>query len=323
MSDFSFRVNNIDIKSNTIYQVTDKYDADAPEGLKKLGMSKMPQLGIAEIEPCIFHEKKGVWDTGFFEQSPCYTGKKDNEIKTLVNTLNTHIVKPYERNAGDGKLNHQRGNAEWDKFGVKLYTGRTFNTNEPQDLLDLYIAVLHNHVVRKEDSGQHFAMKAKYCLINKEEATTVKDERRLNKADAIGSYYSMLHTDREKLMYTLEYIGIISTHEIEDKVLTSIFMEYVEGGKNAHENVKRVNDAFSLSTSESGYDEICMHSTLSNLVKKGKIQKIRSEFYIDDTLLGGNIKEAVFRVVKTPELRSLVNSLTFDKKPAGRPAKAK
>jgi len=306
MSDYSYEIGGVTLKPNALYQVIPKPDPDAPTPLKDAGSSKLLQNGIDERVPCIFNENFGAWDTGFYPESPCYLGKTSTEVKTAVKFAQDNIVKPYENIRGKDKLSHLKENAFWDNYGVTLRNGRVFSTNKAEDLLDLYIALLHKHIVKKGDENQHFAMKAKYCLVDKEAVTTVKEERQSLRMDAIFSFAELLKNDRDGLLLVLEYIGIISPmSKPADKDIKSLAMAYLEDPKKGAENVKRFVDTAALIGNDE--KELQINSDLNKLFLKNKITKERSEYYIDGQLLGNTLKEGVHKVKTDPEIRALVN----------------
>lgn len=137
-------VNNLDIKSNSIYKIENKPDMNAPSGYREMGTTKLPSEGIGNSVPCRFvvndhNTGKGVYDTGLYIGSPCFKGKGEKEQERVVADLREHIVKPYEALHGMAILDH-KNLSFWDNFSVDLWEGRFFNTSNVEDLLDLYIA---------------------------------------------------------------------------------------------------------------------------------------------------------------------------------------
>lgn len=312
---FEFEVKGIPIISDTMYQVIPKYDANAPQGFKDHGTTKLLQNGITESAPCVYDENLRLWDTGFYEKSPCYRGMKSTEIQTLVEQLQEHIVEPYEEIIGKGGLRATSDNNDfWDLFGTRpmnsdyalgqIYNGKVFNTANPKDLLELYIAILHGSVVLEKDTSAPHARAAKFCIVNKEAAVNLKEKRLLQKAEAIGSFTALLKSNPKKLKSVLEYLGIIASNNVEDTTLVSLLMVYLEDPKIGHENVKRFNETINKASKENGAKEIELFSTLSLLFRKGVIKKEYGEFYLNGTLLGNKIKDGAYKAVSDKNLET-------------------
>lgn len=302
--EFSFTVNGIEIKSDSLYQVVPKPDLNAPDGFVKWGTSKLLMNGVKESAPCSFNDYKRVWDTGFYQESPCYVGMPVNDVKVKVGALVENIFQPYENLMGAGTLDHRQSNNEfWDSFGGDLYNGKVYNTSDPKELLELYMAILHFNVVKPEDKSQHFAAKAKYCIVNKDSVTTLKEEKAFNKAEAIGNFYTLVNNNKEYLLHILEYIGVISTRKLEDRVLTNIVMEFLEDKKQGANNIKRFIETVKKATNPKGKEQLKVFSWLTELRRKRLITEQYGELYLDESVLGGNLKDATVKVIADKDLK--------------------
>lgn len=299
---FSIEINGITIKGDTLYQVIPKVDLNAPDGFVSNGTSKLLMDGIDEGAPCAFNEYQKVWDTGFYVKSPCYAGKKVSDVEILVAELQEHIVKPFEEFHGENALDHKASNNPfWDNFGGKLRNGKVFNTNKPKDLVELYIAILHNWVASPEGKSQN--LKASYCIVNKEAATSVKEQRQGEKLEGIGNYYTMLNNNREELLDILEYNTIISDRKMDDKTLTGVVMTLFEDPKEGFNSIKRFVEAVKRNKFPKSREEFSIHSSLTELRRKRKITQQYGELYFGDELLGSNLKDATARVMKDKDLK--------------------
>lgn len=302
--EFSFKVNGIEIQNNSLYQIIPKPDPDAPDGFVKFETSKLLMKGIKESAPCSFNEYKKVWDTGFYAQSPCYTGMKPEDVKTKVDVLIENILTPYEQLMGEGTLNHrQENNQFWDDFGGDLYNGKVYNTGDPKELLELYMAILHFNVVRPEDKSQPFARKAKYCVVNRDAVTSLKEQKSANKAEAIGNYYTLLNNNKESLLNVLEYLGIITNRKTEDRTLTNIVMEFFEAKKEGSNNIKRFLEVVKKTNNPKGKEELKVFTCLTELRRKREIVEQYGELYLDGSVLGSNLKDATARVIADKDLK--------------------
>jgi hypothetical protein len=304
---FSIVINGIEIKANTLYQITPKPDLNAPDGFVKWGTSKLLMGGVQESAPCHFDEAMRVWDTGFFSGSPCYQGKPTSVVDGIVAKLREHIVAPYEEIMGADTLNYKQTNNDfWDSFGGTIYNGRVINTSKAEDLLELYIAILHGHVVRPEDKSQHFARKAQYCVVNKEAAVSLKEQKQYEKAEAIGNFYSMLTTDKEGLLNVFEYIGIINQRNLEDKVITTLAMEFFEDKKSGTNNIRRFIEAKKKVLTKKGKEEFSTFASLTELRRSRIITEEYGDLMLNGVSLGGNLKDATSKVMSDKDLRTKV-----------------
>lgn len=301
---FSFKINGIEIKSDSLYQVVPKPDLNAPDGFVKWETSKLLMNGIKESAPCNFNEYKKVWDTGFYSESPCYAGMPKSDVQTKVDILIESVRAPYEDLMGEGALDHKQSNNEfWDSFGGDLYNGKVYNTSDPKELLELYMAILHLNVVKPEDKSKHFASKAKYCIVNKDSVTSLKEEKSFNKAEAIGNFYTLLNNNKKQLLNVLEFIGVISSRTLEDRVLTNIVMEFFEDKKQGANNIKRFIETHKKTLNPKGKEELNVFAWLTELRRKRIITEEYGELYLDGSVLGGNLKDATVRVITDKDLK--------------------
>jgi len=301
--EFSFKINDIEIKSSSIYEIVPKKDDDAPEHLRKHGTSKLLLSGVTDGAPCRFDEVSGIWDTGFHENSPCYRGWKDQDKQNLIKVLRENIVQPIEELKGEGILSHlDKKDSFWLTFGMaSLKNGRLLNTSNPLHLLELYIMAHTKKVAPKGDQENNpMYLSARYSIINKEKSVSVREERKLKKAEAINSFFNLKTTDKNKLEEVLNYLGFRSTSE---EAITSVVMDYIENPKEGHNNAVRLLDTIKKANSDSGYKEINTFTQLSDLFKKGVIKKVSSEYFLGDKSLGMDLKSASIKVSKTAELK--------------------
>lgn len=301
---FEFEINGFKFRQGGLYQIVPKPDLDAPDGFIKEGTTKLLMGGIQESAPCIFNDKRKLWDTGFYADSPCYNGKKPTEVAIILDNLTKYIVAPYEKNRGGGVLRQSEDNNKfWDEFGGSLYNGRVFNIADEQDFLELYMAIRHFHIVSPEDRSKPFARTARYCIIDKEAATSVKEQRELDKAEAIGIFMEMYSSDKEMLFNVLEYIGLISSREIDKKTLTSTMMRYFEDAKQGFASVNRFTEVVKKAKTKKGGEELEIYATLVKLFRTKKITKEYGEFILKGESIGSNLKDATERIMQDPQLK--------------------
>ena len=287
--EFKFNVNGISITNDSLYEVVPKPDYDAPSGYQDYGTTKLLHPLVSNKACCIFNAKAGVWDTGFFENSPCYKGMDKEEVKTLVKVLKERIVDPLERVIGEGKL-AQTNHEFWDTYSPEIKRGKVFNTSEPRELLDLYMISRHRFIAPKGDSSKPMYRKAQFCIVNKKESTNIKQERKLNFTKAVGQAYGLIQNDRDKLDRILNYLNISSATVKDESTLNLVITNYLEDKKQGHQNVEIFLETVSKANTENGDMEIYLYGVLKNLYKKKKVTKEGIDFYYKDTKLGTNFK---------------------------------
>ena len=105
-----FEIDGFKVMPESNYIIKNKTDYDAPSAFVKVGTTKLPSAGVGESFQCRYvrtSRDTGVWDTGFYEQSPCYSHLKPGEKELAVKKLMKNVVEPYEAYTGiTGQLAH-------------------------------------------------------------------------------------------------------------------------------------------------------------------------------------------------------------------------
>lgn len=307
----TLQVKDISIEKGNIYQVSPKYDGSAPDGFKEHRTTKyLAEYGM-NIEAVPFDKDMGVWDTGLYEESPCYAGMPADEVKRLVNTARQNIVEPLEKTLGKGKLDYKADNDYWLDYGVKLHRGRIFNTERPDHLLELFQVALHGKVSPKgQDSNPNYRY-AQFSIENKEQAKTVQQENDSLDIQAAGMFYSLLNGDTELLSLVMNYVGIPipGGKEMDKQLASSAFKMYVDDKKNAYQNKKNFISAVELGSEKNGYQELSFYQKVQKLVRTKKITKEREMYVIGEEQLGTNLKEVAKTIAKNPKLQELIVAL--------------
>ena len=296
-------INGLVIKTNSIYKVIHKPDSNAPDGFIKEGATKLPSVGIGNTISCRFitlnkAKGTGIYDTGFYDESPCYSTKDSNAVRRQIETLKEHIVVPYEKKYGKGVLSHQ--NLEfWDSFGVDLYEGRYFVTSNIDDLIALYIAMTSYQLTPKGKEGDPKYSNAQYCVEDKEKVQTIKSERANLLVESISNF-GALKENRNTLLNTLRYLDLIGVSDkIDDSSLNSLFYEWLN--KN-EENPKKFDKVYTMLNDEKTSEVINLYSIVSKLATKNVIKRISGNYYYNDELLGADLKTAAFNLNSKKEL---------------------
>lgn len=295
MSKFEFQVPGTDfsIKANTIYKVTTKVDPEAPDGFVEHKTTKVIHPDVTTSVGAPYDVGMEAWNTGFYKSSPCLRGMSDEQKEAIIKVLTEHIVKPVEAIKGEGRLSHDKSNEFWDSFRIPLGTEIVFNTANPIELLQLYLAILGKNLAPKEMENHPNFKKAQFCVVNNEDAVSVKQERDLEKLEANGLFYTLYQSDKDKLFKLMDYLGIVSSDKTDMATLSSAFMAHLEDkSPSGYQNSKIFIDTFNKFSTERGEQELYLYGILKELYKKNIVRVVRGEVYLDDISLGNSFKLA-------------------------------
>lgn len=306
----SIKINDFEIKLNTIYQVMPKYDGSAPDGWRKERTTKALAPWGKNIEAIPFHEGKKVWDTGLYKDSPIFTHKKEEEVNEIVAFVQEHIVEKLEKSFYEkGTLDHKdKKESYWDNYGIELYNGRIFNTDDPKQLLDLYLSVLHGKICPKgkAESSPYFPF-AQFTVENKERSKTVRQENELITTKAIGLFYSLLNSNKEKLRLVMNYVGVKVPEKASDGIFTTSFTSYIEHKDDSRLNKERFIEAVEMSNDPDKYQELYFYKVIQDLFRKKVITKEREYVVFEGTKLGTSYKEAAKKIASDKNLIVEIN----------------
>lgn len=300
------------IKPNTIYTVVPKPDPNAPDGFKEHGTTKLIHPEIGNVVEAPYDVNLGVWDTGFYEYSPCLREYSPEEKKKFVKLVNEVIVKPVELIKGEGVLNH-KNNEFYDEFVIPLYNKISFNSSDPMQLLGLYLAVLNKELCPSDDLGNPKFKKADFQVVNREKEISNKEQISIDKSRATGEFYKLLQTDIDKLQVILHYLKI-STSSVEDEdTFIKIFSRFLEDKQDGYRNSKIFLDTIKRFSSKKGGEELFAYKAINALYDKKEVKLIKGEYFLREYNLGNSIKHAAAYVIDKPEILGLITELNADK----------
>jgi hypothetical protein len=229
----------------------------------------------------------------------------------MVSALNKAIVIPYEATYGEGKLSNTNDKF-WLPYTVNLFVGRLFNTKNEKDALDLYLAVSNYMVTEKnnKENKKPDSIKAKYDIENREFATSFKEDRQVNKMEAIGNFYTLLNNDKEKLLNIMEWLEINDDRNCDNRKLTSKITLYFEqqDSAKANEFCKKFKDTVSMANSANGEAQIQNLVDL-NILKRNKILTYEhKEYWIGDILVGSKMKDGAIKAISDMALQEAIRN---------------
>lgn len=301
--DFKVTVHGFEIRSNTIYQVIPKPDEDAPDGFRKERTTKVLSPRISESVGCVKNPDTNTWDTGFYLYSPCYKHIPVDEREIKVKNVVKNIKEPIENIYGGGDRLNQNNDDYWDDYGFEIRNGAIFNTAEPKDLLNLYMAILHGSLAPKESASTERFKGAMYCVVNKNEVIDRKLSKDLNYNKAVGNFYTLMENDKASLIGILNYIGLHASISTDEITLNNTVTNFLKNKQSGDQNTEIFLEAFKTARTESGKKEIQIYQNLKELAKKGAITKEGTEYRLGETSLGSSFKIAAKTVAKDQKLQ--------------------
>jgi hypothetical protein len=311
-----FDVDGFNVYRDSIYVVRDKEDLSAPSGFIQAGVTKLPSDGIKEMFQCRYIQKSaktGVWDTGFYEYSPCYAGIQKEIIQDKIKRLQENVIEPYKQSVGNpNALNH--GDDEfWSGLNFSIYTGQVFNTENPEDVLTLYFALLTKQLTPKGLEGDSRYSNSAYVCLDITEDTKKKDERSSKKFRAVGIFENLLNTDKPRLVAMLNYANLVVSPEIENDAFRGLFDQYLstgEGFKNIDTFLRLVDET----SDDVGRSKVAIYIKLKeSYSRNNKVTKNpNGVFYYEDQEIGPDLKAAATNIARTEELKDVKKALLLE-----------
>ena len=170
------------LKEDTIYEIREKLDPDAPDGYVEYETTKALINAVHNVEPAaVWDGVLGVWDTGLFLESPyLIQASPDPTVRAKdLAKLHKSIVEPLEKLKGVGvfdNTSNEKNDAYWNNYGIEVKRGKVFNTGNPEELYQLFILVLTKRLTPKELTSHPEFKKSQYIIIDKEESYNKESE---------------------------------------------------------------------------------------------------------------------------------------------------
>jgi hypothetical protein len=299
------KIANTTIEFGKTYTIDHKYDGTAPDGMKGLGATKLPLIGIHNSEKIYFDESRNAFDTGFYLQSVCNQSLINGD--ELVRLYNLYIKEPYEQrmNADCSETNF----AFWDKFSYSVAVNKTFDTKDPVQLFELFHALKQGVVCNKDEGNSHL-QKAQFNISNDEAIRTKEDTKFDNKIRAIDTFNLLLKSDTEKLYTILEYLGATDPQATDKDVLKRTYLRRLDDAKTGVDLVNRFLEASDKYNEKQGQLEMQYFAMCQKLYFKQIIVKKQGSFYDDKgTLLANSLKGIASKCLQPTE-KELLENLT-------------
>lgn len=308
-------VYGFEIKEDTLYEVQEKFDASAPSGYQDYSTSKSLTYDIKDSYPAaIWDANRGNWDTGLYSGSlalrEAFPGV---DLEPIIANLHERIVVPYEKEIGEGKLNHVSNPISdefWRTYRISVGRGTIFNTADPKQLFELYILVLNKMLTPKDFENDASFLNSQFIVVNKDSAISRKAETQEEIYKASSLFYTLLTTDRDNLLTVLEYVGLPVGRQTSKETLLAMFDNWLNDKKDKYQNYKIFNDTIENFSTKKGREILSYYRQLKELKAKGLVVDRKGEIFLDNTFVEtGGLKNAAEKIYNDRELRELLLSL--------------
>lgn len=302
-----FTVNGYDVLSNTIYTVSDKIDYNAPSGFIEFGVTKVP--GTGDSASCPYSLSAGAYDHGFSELCPMYQYDDPKLAKTKAKSLVSNLLTPFcRRNSKkEEDLSELNGDVFWDGYIVNFNEDSKFNTGNPTEALDLYIAILSGKLAPKGEENKPKYIDSAYLVDSIEIKTKRHSDAIMNKQTAVFNFMT-LSKDIEKTKAILLYSGVNAEFITDQESLSILFEDKIAGKP---EKIKEFNDNVDYyNESEDNELEVQLFRRLTNLKRhgRGKLVVSKSAITYNDIEIGKDLLTASKKLARqeSKEIEAIV-----------------
>lgn len=308
-----FEVDSFQVFKDSVYVVRDKEDLSAPSGFIQAGVTKLPSDGVGESFQCKYVQKsakKGVWDTGFHEYSPCYQGVDKAVVKRRIELLEKNVIEPYRQEIGERDALNHSDDEFWNSTNFHVYTGQVFNTESPTDVLTLYFGLLTKQLTPRGQEGDSRYSNSAYSVVDITQDVRKKDAKSAKKFKAVGIFEGLLGTDKARLIALLNYSGLVVSPDIDEDAFRGLFDQYLTTG-DGDANVDTFLRMIEETSSEDGRAKVSIFLKLKEAYNRGnKVQRNpNGVFFFEGQEIGPDLKAAASNIAKTEELRGVKDAL--------------
>lgn len=309
-------VNGCLIEPNTVYEVTAKEPSDkSPDVYTRLGSVKERYPGVSNTVSLTQS------DTGFFEGSPIFNSidnVKNNWVKRkeLADKYFEVFALPMRNYISEiERIRIPTDNEFFDRnypsgyFTVTVGEGYQFNTANPVDRFKLYIAISEGQLSMKgkrtqeekeeglKDELDMFHQDAQYSYVSISDKKTKKEQRAELEMESSYEFGNLLRSNQDVLIGLLSYINITVKKDISKAELNSLYKTKIEEDPTKLKEFIKILKDYKTNPKQLTA-EIDLLEKLKS--KKGRelIHKDGSSYYMNDTVLGSNLKSVVSTLLK-------------------------
>jgi len=262
----------------------------------------LPSASIGNTIQCPYDNG---WDTGLYAYSPCYRGESNSAAVTeKIKVLTEYVVKPFEKAKGETDILKQNNDSFWDSYMVELWAGKYFHTNNPEDMLQLYIAMMAGELAPEGDDGNPKYDQAAFVIVDKEKEQSLTKRAATTNIDAIGQFFMLLSENPQKLKNALKYVGVANlTEKADDATMKTLFYTWIgRDTRNAEIFAKIIEDA-----ENKQFDEVLsVHAAIKDLAIRGKLNKNSvGDYTYNGVPLGKDLKTVAKRLVQDHEISDI------------------
>lgn len=321
-------VNGCLIEANTTYEIVPKDPSStAPPIYRELGSTKERMPGVGNTVSLT------QTDTGFFSASNVFN--KSNvrndwtkrealaneyyEIFAAPMKVHIHEIERIKVPTDDEFFNkyYERG-----YLTVNIEEGKKFNTANPTERFQLYIAIIEGELAMKgkrTPEEKEMGLKDENDVVNSDsQYSYISITERKNKAEqtaeiameAAYRYGEILRKDKDLLVQMLSFINAPVKADSTRAELNSVFKVSIEPSRDRLKDFIAILEEYDedATTLKAKFDLLEKLKT-----KRGKelVTKQGSSYYFNDVVLGSNLKSAITTLLK-PENHELYNQFTFE-----------
>lgn len=312
-SNVILEINGFQLRKNTLYEITEKLDSTAPDGFKEYGTTKVLSNQVTDRVPgAVYDTDRNIWDTGLYATSKSFTRTIPESLRaSVLRDLQNNIVKPFESEKGALALDHTaKNNHFWDRYSIELQKGKVFDTSKPDDLLKVFLILIHKKVAPKEMESHPEYKSSMYCIVDKDVVVNREAERNMKTTKANGLFYNLLNNDRQGLLQVFDYVGIRASESTNDASLSTVFTNFINSKEDKFQNIAIFIDAVEKYATEEGQEEFYIHYKLKELyTKTSKVKKTKEGVFMDDVFVATNWKYAATKIMEDSELKEIFSSL--------------
>lgn len=319
MKDFSVRVPGTEfiLRSNRSYRIEGKEDPESPIEFRdrEEPFTKIPSPYNTEDAKIVFNPERSIWDTGFYEDSPCYSKEQREYVEETVKTLQENLVVELEKQFPEGALDYRNPGDKkhyLDSWRFVINQKTTIITDTPQNFFGLWAAILDKAVVPKGEENKpiYRALKTPFVIIDRDEKSNKEKTKVFEKANAQRNLLNLVLSEKPKdvefAVDILEYVGLKGVNKKEPSILTSQFNNWIENKKDSLRNAELFNEELERLSSDEGREELSIFKKIKEGVRTNKISVVRDEMFLRDESIGSNPKTAAKLINKSDNLKTLL-----------------
>lgn len=300
-----FNVNRFEVKKGYTYAIKNKLDLNAPSGFVNEGSTKLPD-GVDESFQCRC-SPEGLWDSGFFDWSPCFSTLDPTEAKVKAKANLENVAKPFMRVKGikDNDTLDPNNDAWWKLQDFKIWHGRIYNTDNPVDAFELYMAINAYQLTPKEFEKDPKFSGSYYVIVDTTKAKKLKEERTETKFSAISKFSTVLDANKSALIDILFYLDIKVDDKSSSEALMTLFDEHILPKEDKLRMfVEAVSDI-----SNDNLEKYIIYRKLNGLYGSTVTRKSNGTFAYDGVEIGQDLKSAADFIAKNPKLEDIKNQI--------------